>query len=399
MILNVNANVLKISFWLGVLFSCHPVTAAELSGYLAGEYRYFQHESAYEQASQHQASFVVAPEFYVEWAEGDQSLLFSPFLRIDGEDDERTHADIRELQWLLVNDDWELRAGIGKVFWGVTESQHLVDVINQTDLVENSDTEDKLGQPMINLSLFKEWGTLDLFVLPYFRERTFAGENGRLRSGLIVDTDNALYESGAKQHHVDFAVRWSQTLGDWDVGLSHFYGTNREPLFQLNSTMDRLRPFYEIMHQTGLDIQKTSEAWLWKLEVIRRETRTETFTALTGGFEYTFYGVMESNIDVGVIAEYLFDDRNDQLATPFEDDVLLGTRITWNDEQSTELLVGIIQDMTSSDYSWNIEANRRVGGRWKASLEGRFFHSTNTQSALSSINDDDYIQLELSMYF
>jgi hypothetical protein len=163
--------------------------------------------------------------------------------------------------------------------------------------------------------------------------------------------------------------------------------------------MDRLRPFYEIMHQTGLDIQKTSEAWLWKLEVIRRETRTETFTALTGGFEYTFYGVMESNIDVGVIAEYLFDDRNDQLATPFEDDVLLGTRITWNDEQSTELLVGIIQDMTSSDYSWNIEANRRVGGRWKASLEGRFFHSTNTQSALSSINDDDYIQLELARYF
>jgi hypothetical protein len=397
MILNVNVNALLIS--LGLLFSNQQATAAELSGYLAGEYRYFQHESAFEQPSQHQASFVAAPEFYVEWADGDQSLLFSPFLRVDGEDDERTHADIRELQWMLVKDDWELRAGVGKVFWGVTESQHLVDVINQTDLVENSDTEDKLGQPMINLSLFKEWGALDLFVLPYFRERTFAGESGRLRSGLIVDTDNAQYESGAKQHHLDFAVRWSHTLGDWDVGVSHFYGTNREPIFQLNPTMDKLIPFYEIMHQTGLDIQKTSGAWLWKLEAIRRETRTETFTALTGGLEYTFYGVMESNIDVGVIAEYLFDDRNNQLVTPFEDDVLLGTRITWNDEQSTELLVGMIQDMTSSDYSWNIEASRRVGGRWKASLEGRFFHSTNTQSALASINDDDYIQLELARYF
>jgi hypothetical protein len=397
MILNVNVNALLIS--VGVLFSNQLVTAAELSGYLAGEYRYFQHESAFEQPSQHQASFVAAPEFYVEWADGDQSLLFSPFLRVDGEDDERTHADIRELQWLLVKDDWELRAGVGKVFWGVTESQHLVDVINQTDLVENSDTEDKLGQPMLNLSLFKEWGTLDLFVLPYFRERTFSGENGRLRSGLIVDTDNAQYESGAKQHHLDFAVRWSHTLGDWDVGVSHFYGTNREPIFQLNSTMDRLLPFYEIMHQTGLDIQKTSDAWLWKLEVIRRETRTETFTALTGGFEYTFYGVMESNIDVGVIAEYLFDDRNDQLATPFEDDVLLGTRITWNDEQSTELLVGVIQDLSSNDHSWNIEASRRIADRWKASLEGRFFHSKRVDSVLSAFDYDDYIQLELARYF
>jgi hypothetical protein len=397
MILNVNVNALLIS--LGLLFSNQQATAAELSGYLAGEYRYFQHESAFEQPSQHQASFVAAPEFYVEWADGDQSLLFSPFLRVDGEDDERTHADIRELQWMLVKDDWELRAGVGKVFWGVTESQHLVDVINQTDLVENSDTEDKLGQPMLNLSLFKEWGTLDLFVLPYFRERTFSGENGRLRSGLIVDTDNAQYESGAKQHHLDFAVRWSHTLGDWDVGVSHFYGTNREPIFQLNSTMDRLLPFYEIMHQTGLDIQKTSDAWLWKLEVIRRETRTETFTALTGGFEYTFYGVMESNIDVGVIAEYLFDDRNDQLATPFEDDVLLGTRITWNDEQSTELLVGVIQDLSSNDHSWNIEASRRIADRWKASLEGRFFHSKRVDSVLSAFDYDDYIQLELARYF
>jgi len=54
-------------------------------------------------------------------------------------------------------------------FWGVTEFQHLVDIINQTDLVENIDTEDKLGQPMINLALINDWGTVDLFIMPYFR--------------------------------------------------------------------------------------------------------------------------------------------------------------------------------------------------------------------------------------
>jgi hypothetical protein len=397
MILNVNVK-LAISLLATLALFCNA-NAVEVSGYVAGEYRYFQHQSPYQQPGQHQPSFAVAPELYYEWADGDQSVLFSPFLRIDGEDDERTHADIRELQWLYVADDWELRTGIGKVFWGVTESQHLVDVINQTDLVENSDTEDKLGQPMINLSFFKDWGTLDLFVLPYFRERTFAGVNGRLRSRLVVDTDNARYQSGAGKHHLDVAVRWSHTLGDLDIGLSHFYGTNREPILQLNSSFDGLIPYYEIMHQTGLDIQQTSEAWLWKLEVIRRETRNETFTALTGGFEYTFYGVFESDLDVGLIAEYLFDDRNDELVTPFENDVLVGTRITWNDEQSTELLLGVIQDLDNSDNSWNIEASRRLGDRWKASLEGRFFKSSNVSSALYSIREDDYFLLELARYF
>lgn len=399
MTLNVNVkNSLLAAGALAGFFSA-GLQAVELSGYLAGEYRYFQHQSPFAEPGQNQASFVAAPEFYHEWDDGNQNILFSPFLRVDSEDDERTHADIRELQWMYIQDDWELKAGVGKVFWGVTESQHLVDVINQTDLVENSDTEDKQGQPMINLSFFKDWGTVDLFVLPYFRERTFAGDKGRLRSGLVVDTNKAQYESGAGRHHLDVAVRWSHTLGDWDVGLSHFYGTNREPLLQPNTTFDKLIPYYEIMHQTGIDIQQTSEAWLWKLEIIRRETRSETFTALTGGFEYTFYGVFESDIDVGLIAEYLFDDRNDELATPFEDDVLVGTRITWNDEQSTELLVGMIQDMSSSDNSWNIEASRRIGDRWKASIEGRFFSSNNTDSAIYSIRDDDYLLLELARYF
>ncbi|NQY27006.1 MAG: hypothetical protein HRT92_07495 [Piscirickettsiaceae bacterium] len=373
--------------------------AWELTGYSAAEYRYFQYESLNSEATQHNPSVVLAPEFYHDWDEGNQNILISAFLRIDSEDAERTHLDLREARWLLVKNDWELQLGIGKVYWGVTESQHLVDVINQTDLVENSDTEDKLGQPMINLSFFKNWGTVDLFVLPYFRERTFAGKKGRLRSQLVVESDKAQYESSAKQHHLDIAARWSHTLGDWDIGLSHFYGTNRAPLFIPNQTFTRLIPYYEIMHQTAMDIQHTRESWLWKLEVIRRETSLDTFTALTGGLEYTFYGVFDSNIDVGLIAEYLWDDRDNELATPFEDDLMIGTRLAWNDEQSTELLLGVIQDVDSSDSAWNIEASRRIGNRWKVSLEGRFFKSDQTNSTLYQIRDDDYIQLELARYF
>ena len=399
MILNVNANMSKY-LCLSILLSLFSTSyASEWSGYSAAEYRYFPHQSLDNDVGQHDLSFVLAPEFYHQWDDGRQSVIISPFLRVDSEDAERTHADLREARWLLSEDNWELQLGVGKVYWGVTESQHLVDVINQTDLVENTDTEDKLGQPMVNLSLFQDWGTVDLFVLPYFRERTFAGREGRLRGQLVVDTDNAHYESAAKQHHLDVAVRWSHSVGDWDVALSHFYGTNREPILQLNQTLTALTPYYEIMHQTGFELQNTTDAWLWKLEVIRRDTSSETFTALTGGFEYTFYGVFDSDVDVGLIGEYLFDDRNDELATPFEDDVMTGARIAWNDEQSSELLVGVIQDLDSSDAAWNIEASRRFGNNWKASLEGRFFSVEETRSALYQIRNDDYIQLEFARYF
>jgi len=153
-------------------------------------------------------------------------------VRFDQHDSERSHFDIRELTWLKAAPDWELRVGFRKRFWGVTESQHLVDIINQTDLVDHPDSEDKLGQPMFNLALIRDWGTVDFFILPGFRERTFPGSEGRLLSGGIpIDIDQTRYDSGAQEKHVDWAVRWAHYFGDWDVGLSHFSGTSREPRF------------------------------------------------------------------------------------------------------------------------------------------------------------------------
>lgn len=207
MISNAFVKSLCCGLSLTVIAVSSAAHAVELSGSISGEYRHFLHDSPLAKPDNRQASLSFAPELFYEWDDGDQNLVFVPFLRIDSEDSERTHADIRELRWLYVADNWEFRAGVNKIFWGVTESQHLVDVINQTDLVENTDTEDKLGQPMLNLNIYKDWGTVEFYILPYFRERTFAGKDGRFRAPLVVDTDNTQYESGAKQQHIDVAVR------------------------------------------------------------------------------------------------------------------------------------------------------------------------------------------------
>jgi hypothetical protein len=394
----------KVSIYclFGLLIS-QPVYAdvspIEISGSASLEFRYFPQDALSSEQSDSNFSFAIQPEFYRSWNGGKNSLLFTPFLRLDEHDSERTHADIRELLYETVSDNWELRAGIGKVFWGTTESQHLVDIINQTDLIENSDTEDKLGQPLINLALIRPIGTLDLFILPGFRERTFAGDDGRLRFIPAVDTGNPIYESSAEDKHVDWAVRWSQTLADWDIGISHFSGTSREPLFIANNDGSALIPVYNLIDQTGLDIQTYQGNWLLKLEAISRSGQGRRFSALTTGFEYTFVGVFNSAIDVGWIAEYLFDDRKSNALTPFEDDYLIGTRITLNNEQSSEFLFGIIQDASSNSRSFNLEASRRIGQSWKIELESRWFSNINPNDIDFSFSRDDYIQFTLSKFF
>ncbi len=376
--------------------------AAEVSGNLIFEGRGFWQSPMDERQVDSALSVSGEIEFYHEWDEGNQSFTFKPFLRWDQHDPMRSHGDIRELFWLKAGDDWEVRAGITKVYWGVTESAHLVDIINQTDLVENPDGEQKLGQPMVKFSLERDWGTLDFFLLPWFRERTFPGVRGRLRTEPRIDTHRAEYESSAGQHHFDFAVRWSRAIGDWDLGLAHFRGTSRDPMLRVRLDDDNtpvLIPFYPQMDQTSLDLQATKGDWLWKLEAIHHSAKGNNYNAAVGGFEYTLVGIRDSQSDLGILAEYQYDDRQQNALTPFENDLFLGLRWTANDAQSTELLVGVIQDLSGGGSLFNVEASRRLGDAWKLSLQLRAWFDIPKKDLFYPFSRDDYMEITLGRYF
>ncbi len=390
-----------IRLFILLLLPLQVVYAWEVSGYIEPELRLFAEEGLQAEQGRTDVSLAIQPEFIHE--QKNHQFVFTPFARIDRQDDERTHADVRELYWLYAGDDWEVQAGIGRVFWGVTESQHLVDIINQTDLVENIDTEDKLGQPMIRLSLVRDWGIVDAFVLPGFRERTYPGEKGRLRYPLVVDTDAARYESSQEQRHVDWALRWTQTWGDWEIGVAHFSGTSRDP--QLTPGVNGegklvLIPYYPLIDQTSLDLQAVKGDWLWKLEAISRNGQWDKrYSAATAGFEYTLVGVNDTAIDVGLVAEYLWDERGNDALTPLQNDAMAGVRITLNDEQSTEALLGLISDLEYDSTSFSIEASRRLYDSFKLNLEARFFNSSEPRDLAYSLRKDDYMQMSLAWYF
>ncbi len=407
----------------------------EFRGETGLEGRYFTQASPYEAADYStNSSLYLKGEVFHEWNNRDDQFIFIPYARVDENDSERTHADIRELSWIHVGSGWESRVGIRKVFWGVTEGRHLVDIINQTDLVDQVDGEEKLGQPMLNLSTVRDWGIVDLFVLPGFRERTYAGEEGRPRTPLPV-SDHARYESGAEDKRVDVAFRYQQYFNNGlELALSHFSGTSREPLLlpealspqQLQSLLltgslpagsdPELVPLYNVIDQTGLELQYLNNGWLWKLEAITRSGQGDRFTALDGGFEYTQVGVLDSAADLGWLLEYLWEDRDELLASPFQDDVLLATRFTFNDVASTEILAGVIYDLENDEKAINLESSRRFGNNLKASLEARFYTDTAKplsaselylsalqgraeNPGLSPVSRSDFIQAEVVYYF
>jgi len=407
--MNCKFKTINILTFTLISFQC----MAEWSGDITFQNRYFINDPLAQNLEQHNnyLSVYSEVEYYSNLNSDNKSITFTPFIRLDQYDNERSHGDIRELFYEQVFESWELRLGISKVYWGVTESQHLVDVINQTDNVENTDGEDKLGQPMIKASFEKDWGLVDLFILPYFRERTFQGPEGRPRAFPVVDTRQSSYESSDEEQHIDYALRWFQYIGDLELGLSYFYGTSREPLFLLGNrnNIQVLTPYYPQMQQASIDAQLTTEEWLWKFEAIIRDwqnidTNTaqlvdENFFAMTGGFEYTFVGIYESSSDLGLVMEYLYDDRGIDATALFQNDIMAGLRLAVNDADSSEALLGIIYDLDNQERLISLEASKRFAENLTGSLEIRGFNNIHRLSRLKSIEEDDFIQIDIAYYF
>ncbi|MCH9024303.1 MAG: hypothetical protein IH931_03135 [candidate division Zixibacteria bacterium] len=394
-----------ISFiaWLFLLsiLSALPVDSEEISYDFSVESRLFPSGSAYNVDDNLFGSFSAELEYYHEWTDRNEQLVITPFVRLDANDSERSHFDLRELFWQKRFSDWDLNIGLRKVYWGQTEGLHLVDVINQTDGIENIDGEDKLGQPMLQTTWLSNFGTFDFFWLPYFRERTFAGAEGRLRPAAPINTDKARYESDAEEWHQDWAVRWNHTIGQYDIGLSYFEGTERQPLFQprlkQNGSLELL-PYYYQTKRLGVDLLYISGGWIWKLEALSIDASFDDRKhAFTGGFEYTLVGVSGSRYDLGLLSEYMYDDRG-KTFTPFEHDLLVGGRLAFNNVSGTDILGGLIIDTEIGSVLAFVEMGTRLNDWWSLDIEFRGFFNQESGELLYDLRDDDLFQVQLTRH-
>ncbi|MEK9726242.1 MAG: hypothetical protein VW405_22510 [Rhodospirillaceae bacterium] len=87
----------------------------QLAGSVAAELRLFPHGRSFDgqDRSALSPSVALAPEVWHEWHGGDDRLTFVPFLRLDAHDENRTHWNIREANWLHLADTWDMTVGVG----------------------------------------------------------------------------------------------------------------------------------------------------------------------------------------------------------------------------------------------------------------------------------------------
>ena len=241
---------------------------------------------------------------------------------------------------------------------------------------------------------------MDFYLMTGFRKRTFPGTEGRLRTALPVDESSAEFDSDLKEWQPEILARYSHFIDDWDIGFYYFYGTSREPVLTPNVDGTALRQRYDLIQQVALDLQLTRDATLYKFEGILRKGQGHVFGAYVAGLEHTLFRVFDSNADLGLLAEYLYDDR-DEISYPtiYDNDLFVGTRLGLNDVQDTSALFGLLVDLNNDSKTLRLEAERRIGDWWKVELESQWFANIDHNDPLWNFEKDNFLTITIKRSF
>jgi hypothetical protein len=160
---------------------------------------------------------------------------------------------------------------------------------------------------------------------------------------------------------------------------------------------NKLSPLYEVIDQSGLEIQYFLGSLALKGEIISRSGQGDRFTAATYGFEHTQVGILDTRLDLGWIIEANHDDR--LVSSP----TVLGTRLTLNDISDTQILSGLTYNERSEEIGFLLEATRRLGNCCLVSIEGVYFDDINKDNGerkiFQSFKEDDFLRIEFIYYF
>jgi len=345
------------------------------------------------------------------------------FGRVGALDSDRSTVFLKDAWVGYRNEFMDVRLGTQILNWTATEAFHPSDNINSRNLDSDIENAEKIGEPMASLRFRWEQGGITGYFMPVRMEPRLPGPRSRLNITGGQQLGSPLW-AGADGEVDDgwfapqWAVRLDQTLGSADLAVYYVDHQDRsQPAIVASlSTLEAQALFVRVQRIGGTYTHALGE-WLVKAEVDHRlftapETGPEQMlvrapsvdhTAVALGVEWGWvYDQAEGTIlaeGQGAIAPDATPEEQAQLG-PFQRDVLVGYRHSFNNAESTEILLGAIVDLEDpSEVLGNLNLSHRLSDNWVMRGSGRLVFASAEESLLKSLDEAHSLQLSLIRYF
>jgi hypothetical protein len=341
----VSANVLLTLSALSLLTSSSCLADPLLDNVnldLAATGRYYFNEHDKNHTVENQLSHGVKAEAKFNYKFDQLKFNSHIFTNWNSADESRRYSDIREANISFRHNELTFGAGINTFFWGVSESINVVNVLNQSDMLESIDGKVKLGQTFVSVKTRIINNDVSFYYLPSFTEQDFPE---RPSYGLPV-YDGALYEDNKKRG--GFAARSLFYVDQLEFAVSYFNGTRRSPLLIKQASIpSHLIPYYLQTENLMFDGVYLAEDFTLKLEAKMGREEHSGFITANFGIEYPSYAFSNYIEEIVFIAEYVFDDRGLSSETHGQNDLFIGAKFDFGDNKS-----GRVRTLYSYDFDY-----------------------------------------------
>lgn len=338
-------------------------------------------------------------------------VRITPFFRYDPSESARDKLDLTEAFIEYVDDAWIARVGMIKLSWSVTEAVNIVphqvvDIVNQRDFSGNPDGTEKLGAAALSLAYQSDDTLVEVFMLPWLRERRFPSTEARehLFRGQIDLRVDPTYAGRRGEFRPAFALRAERVVGNTNLALILYSGYSPAPSITPGPG-GKARVHYYLQDMVGLTVQSAVGTWLLKSETALVNTHDEVeymvpddYVSTVSGVEYTFIRPAATD-DITAIAEWMYDSRgDDHLGSQYQNDLFIGARWTANDFDGSFVLGGSVIDLEDGSVTLHLEYSRRLWEQWRMEAVFRN-HFASDGNALGALEDDLLLQFSLSRFF
>jgi hypothetical protein len=369
--------------------------------------------------------------------DGDTSARARMFFRLDPGDDVRTLVVPEELYLSSESELLRIRVGYQMINWTATEAFHPADVINSRILDGNFENPEKIGEPIAAARLEIPNGNVEVFAMPLFTAPvlpsarsplSFGGAGVGLGEALVLDRSGRLTENRLQPQ---WGAQVQQTWGDADIALHVVQQIDRAmPLIVIDPVAARAHPVFQSVTQLGGTYQHAAfDGTMLKLEAAYRIYDRpdggvfESSRPLVGigpvpiprrnhvmaaaGVEQSLSRGDGSETSLLLEGQALIDVQGDypELLQPlFQNDVLIGMRHAFNDEQSTSFLATAIIDVKNPEQLvMGASLSRRLGDDWGLTTGLRFLRVPPKNPAapvlFENLNDKHQVYIDLKRYF
>ncbi len=339
-------------------------------------------------------------------ANGNATLSFSnDFFQTDAKLEFLYSSEYKDRRYLLLNelyisrefDDYEVSIGKKIKYWGELEGYNVADIYNQKNYLKDPfDKNAKYGAIGADITRYFDENSLELGV-KFYEDDIAYPQDLTPYSPFPISYDKKL-ELSNKCYTPTLYLNANLVNDEYfdneiKMILLHGYDTKRNLIlnshFSLSQYAYRVNKALLLSHIIYSDtIFKTELSYTDILDY----TPMSDYTQLSFGVEKSFYEI--SKTDMTLYAEYyryIYADntkvKNVDISEIYDNDLFLAMRINFNDVRSSELKLGVLQDLTKDERILKAEANSRVFDSFM--LHGEYLHIvSNTANTLLSKFDN-----------